>query len=52
MKLHGVPFIAAPNTAAVLKRIPASRGNYGGHDVNENKEVYKENLLHNFSFYM
>jgi hypothetical protein len=46
MKLHVVPFIAAPSTAALLQidPIPAgkSRVNCGGHDINENKEVFKK----------
>jgi hypothetical protein len=46
MKLHDVPFIAAPSTAALLQRNPASAGtsrsNCGGHFTNQNNEVYKK----------
>jgi len=42
----GVPFIAGPSTAHLLQSNPASAGtpraNCGGHDINDNNEVYKK----------
>jgi hypothetical protein len=40
MKLHGVPFISEPSTAALSAG--TSLINCGGHGINENNDVYKK----------